>query len=64
MALVPYPGPATLAEELAELLQGRVASLVSARLPLPDLARKLESWLLELPTGSPLLVPPVVVDIH
>jgi protease-4 len=64
VALVPYPGPLTLAEELAELLQGRVASLVSAKLPLPDLARKLESWLLELPTGSPLLVPPVVVEIH
>ncbi len=57
-----FPPPRSLAEELAELLRGRTS--ISAALPLPDSLRRLESWLLSLPPRTPLLIPPLLLDVH
>jgi hypothetical protein len=32
--------------------------------PLPEPLRRLAALLAELPSGSPVLVPPVVIDVH
>jgi protease-4 len=64
VALVPYPSPRSLSEEIAAALEGRVAALTRVRLPIPDAMRRLESWFVEMPTEGPLLVPPMLVDIH
>ncbi len=64
VALVPYPAPRSLGEQLASALEGRVTAVARASLPLPAAMRQLESWFAELPTDSPLAVPPVLVDIH
>ena len=75
VVLVPYPEPQSLAEQLAELLQARVAQLSNSRGELLDalaetgiaeagLLRRLESRLVELPLGSPLAVAPLMVEIR
>lgn len=64
VALVPFPAPLSLAEELASALEGRVASIAAAQLPLPAVLRRIEGWLTELPTNSPLLIPPMHVEIR
>ena len=64
VALVPYPAPRTLTEEIAAALEGRVAALAEIRLPIPEAMRGLEAWLAELPVDGPALVPPMLVDIH
>jgi len=62
--LIPFPEPKTFSEELAELLDARIASAVGELIPLPAAVRRIESWWTELPLGSPILVPPVLVEIH
>lgn len=62
--LVPRPAPKQLSEEIAELLDARLARAVREGLPLPGAARVFESWWTELPTDSPLLVPPGLVEIR
>lgn len=75
VVLVPYPEPRSLPEQLVDLLQGRVAKALTSRPDLLDvlgragsaeagLAGRLESQLLELPLGSPLAVPPLLVEIR
>ena len=62
--IVPYPEPTTLSQEIAELLDARVAEAVAGHLPLPNAVRALESWWADLPLESPLLVPPLLVEIR
>jgi protease-4 len=64
VALTPYPTPRSLGEEIAAALEGRVLALTRLALPVPASMRQLESWFVDLPTGSPLLVPPMLVEIH
>jgi hypothetical protein len=64
VVLVPFPPPRTLSEEVAELLDARIARVLSDRLPLPAAARWMESWWLDLPLDSPILVPPMLVEIR
>jgi protease-4 len=59
-----FPPPRPLAEELADLVRGQAGwSAVSATLPLPESLRRLESWLLSLPARTPLLIPPLLLQI-
>ena len=63
VALVPYPAPRTLADQVAEALrQARVRTL--APLELPRRVRRLASLLGALPERAPLLVPPFLVEIR
>ncbi|MBW2272405.1 MAG: S49 family peptidase [Deltaproteobacteria bacterium] len=72
--LIPYPRTGGLSEQIAELLRGDASAfsdlsareLLAARrvLPLPKILWQLESWLAELPLDAPLLIPPVIVEIH
>lgn len=61
--LVTFPPPKSLTQQVAELLQGRLA-LAMPRLPVPEGLRRLERWLVELPWQSPLLIPPFLVEIY
>ncbi len=67
--LVPYPRPRSLTEELSRMLRGGFAEVFASELvalqpQLPGLWRELDAWWLGLPFGSPLLVPPLIVDVH
>ncbi len=64
VALVPFPPPRSLSEELTDALDVRLAQMVEARLPLPEALRSVQSWLADLPMGSPLLVPPYLIEIR
>ena len=66
VALVTYPPPKGIAEQIADLLQGRVAvgSALRPRLELPAPLDTLGHWMGGLPARTPLLVPPMLVDIH
>jgi protease-4 len=63
VALVPYPRPRQLAEQLNEALR-RVAVAAAPVLPVPRLARLAAEWLSTVPSGAPVLLPPVAFDIH
>ena len=61
--LVPYPPARPLSQQLMELLnQGGASALL--QLPLPESVRRLETMLSQFPADRPLLVPPLLVDIH
>jgi protease-4 len=63
VALVPYPPPGSLADQLSELL--RVAALQAVpSVSLPGLAGRLQDWLAAVPVGVPTLIPPFVLDIR
>jgi protease-4 len=66
--LVTYPPAKPLAEQIAELVNARLAApllgLVSARLGLPQPIVTLEGWLSALPASTPLLVPPALIEIR
>ncbi|MCZ6464784.1 MAG: signal peptide peptidase SppA [Proteobacteria bacterium] len=64
--LLPFPKPRQLADEIRDLLQGRASLDLIRAIVLPDLVERLGSWswVLELPTNTPLLVPPFLVDIR
>jgi protease-4 len=76
VALVVYPAARTLTEELADLFSGgfaralaaHVQEEITARLTtsglVPGGLRRVESMLLGLPRDGPLLLPPVLIDIH
>jgi protease-4 len=62
VALVPYPRPLPLAEQLSEAM--RRISVSSLPLPVPKLARLAAEWLASVPPEAPALLPPFVFDIH
>ncbi len=64
VALVPFPRPRPLAEELAEALRSGIRSASEPALPLPRAARSLAAWLEAVAPGSPSLVPPLLIEIH
>jgi protease-4 len=63
VALVPYPPPGSLADQLSELLRGAALQAVPS-VSLPGLAGRLQDWLAAVPVGVPTLVPPFVLDIR
>jgi protease-4 len=71
VALVAFPPPPSLADQIAELVRGGVLSFprasalaLATAAPLPDWLLRMESWLSELSLDGPLLVPPLLVDVH
>ena len=66
MLLVPFPKRRSLGEQLADLLQLRVAATLKAMLPvaLPTSIERLRTFMTALPPEAPLVVPPVFVEIH
>jgi protease IV len=65
VALVPYPPPKPLAEQIAEALGQGVRAASPLGVPLPRAARGLvELAAAALPVGAPLLIPPALAEIH
>jgi len=65
VALVPYPAPTTLAQELAEALQGRVlAEAALSAWPGAERLREPVEWLRRWPARTPLAVPPFWLDVR
>ncbi|MBW2668074.1 MAG: S49 family peptidase, partial [Deltaproteobacteria bacterium] len=63
VALIPYPKPKPLAEQIAEAMSVAVASAAPG-LPLPRLAEHVVEWLESVPEGAPALLPPFAFDIR
>jgi protease-4 len=63
VALVPYPAPRSLADQLAQALR-QVAVRAASPLGLPKLLQRTEPLLAALSEGTPLLVPPFVLEIR
>jgi protease-4 len=61
VALLPYPQPKPLAEQLGEVLGG---SQLGVEVWIPSSLRKLESLLSLVPEGAPAALPPYWVEIH
>ncbi len=64
VALVAFPPSRSLGEELSDALDVRLTTMMQGRWPLPEALGGVESWVADLPTGGPLLVPPYLVEIH
>ncbi len=64
VALVPFPSPLSLGEEIAEALESRIVGLVLAELPVSHALRRMGSWLAHIQGDGPLLVPPLLVEIR
>ncbi len=64
VAIVVYPPSKTLPEQIAELLNARIARAVRGQLPLPGSLDRVRRWVEALPTATPLLVPPALVEIR
>jgi protease-4 len=60
VALVPYPAPVSLAEQLDEMLRG----ITSRADPLGGVLRRAEPWLEAMRAGSPALLPPFIPIIR
>ncbi len=63
VALVPYPPPRTLTQQLLSSL-GAASSRALRNLAIPDALRPLQTLLGSLPPGRPLLVAPFVIEIR
>lgn len=64
VALIPYPQPKPLLQQLSEIMDLRMAAFARASVPLPRFLETLRTRLMELPVGTPLLIPPIIADIH
>jgi protease-4 len=65
VALLPYPKPKPLAEQISEAMNVALASAApSLPLPLPRLAADAVEWLESIPEGAPALLPPFAFDIR
>jgi protease-4 len=62
--LVPYPPPASLSDQLFEALSDLGTEALRPRFDWPEPLGELAHWAELLPTGSPLLVPPILVEIR
>jgi protease-4 len=63
VALVPYPEPGSLTDQISETLS-RVAVDAIPKTSLPGIAGRVQDWLETAPVGAPALVPPFVLDIR
>jgi protease-4 len=63
VALMTFPAPKSMAEQISEALTGLRARTLS-ELMIPETLRALEPWLVGVPEGAPALLPPVFVDIR
>jgi protease-4 len=64
VALIPFPAPRSLGEEIADALNTRIAVMARAAWPIPAAMQWIETWLALLPTDAPVLLPPYLVEIR
>jgi protease-4 len=63
IALVPYPPPGSLFDQIDETLR-RVSVELWPSASLPGVAGRVQDWFESAPLGAPALIPPFVVDIR
>ena len=51
-------------EQLSELMDVRMHAFARSAVPLPGVLESLRDRLMELPVGTPLLIHPIIADIH
>jgi hypothetical protein len=51
-------------EQLSDIMNLKLAMFARSSVPLPSVLETLRSRLMELPVGTPLLIPPIIADIH
>jgi len=64
VALLPYPPPEPLAEQIRKLAFGGTLAQAAIYGPIPNEVGRIAAWIADLPSNSPLLVPPIVIDVH
>jgi protease-4 len=67
VALVPYPAPKPLAQQIGEMLEGvamRAARSAVGLPAFPPLLQRAAAWVEAAPMGAPLMLSPFVVEIH
>jgi protease-4 len=66
--LVPFPKQRSLSEQLIEAFQLTLIRVAGPSLDwsghLPEPLKQIAAWTRDLPTGTPLLIPPAIIDIH
>jgi protease-4 len=66
--LVPFPKQRSLSEQLFEAFQLTLIRVAGPSLDwsghLPEPLKQIAAWTRDLPTGTPLLIPPAIIDIH
>jgi protease-4 len=66
--LIPYPQQKTLSEQVLDAFQLTLVRAVGPgldwRAHLPRPLNQFADWTRDLPSGTPLLIPPAIVDIH
>jgi protease-4 len=66
--LVPFPKQRSLSEQLIEAFQLTLIRVAGPSLDwsghLPEPLKQIVAWTRDLPTGTPLLIPPAIIDIH
>ena len=62
--LVPFPAQKTLGQQLVEAFQVTAIRAVGPRLEWPEPIDKILAWTRHLPEMTPLLIPPVLVEIR
>jgi len=64
VALVIYPPPKPLATQVAEALGATLRARAGWPVPLPGPLEKVAAWVETLPTGGPVLLPPLAVEVR
>jgi protease-4 len=62
--LVPYPKQKSLGEQILQAFQVTAMRTAGPAFEWPSPLDEVIAWTQQLPTGSPLLIPPVLVEIH
>jgi len=66
--LIPFPKTRSLATQLIQAFQQTAIEATGSRLDwmesLPGPLRRVAAWTRDLPSGTPLLIPPVMIEIH
>lgn len=62
--LTPFPAQKSLSQQLVDAFQVSAAQAMGPSFDWPEPISKVLSWTRDLPTQTPLLIPPVLVEIH
>jgi hypothetical protein len=66
--LIPFPRQKSLSAQLVEVFQQTMIRVAGSGLMwtegLPAPLRQIADWTRELPSGTPLLIPPALIEIH
>ena len=62
--LIPFPKQKTFSEQIFQMLQSTSAQAASPLRFLPEPLARVAVWADALPSGTPLLIPPMLVEIR